>query len=185
MMNTEEGAELVLLGVIAGAHGIAGEVRVFAYNDDSDNLRQGRRFRLRTPGSQEAPLRTVQRSRRHKQFFLIKFEGIEERNAADAARGIEVLLRRDELIPVASGEVYFRDLVGIPVSDDEGRALGLIRQVMAGPATDILVVAAESPDGTAAQFEHLIACHDEAFVEMDVPARRIVVRAGSVVTNRV
>lgn len=184
-MNAGQDADLVLLGVIAGAHGIAGEVRVFAYNESSDNLRDAKRVRLRPPGAAEPRLCNVQRSRKHKQFFLLKLEGIEDRDAADAARGVEVLLRRDELQPAAHDEVYLHDLVGIPVADDAGRALGVVREVMAGPATDILVVAPVNAVGPAAQLEHLIACHEGAFVELDVVARRIVVRAGDVVTNRV
>lgn len=170
-------ADLVVLGAIAGAHGIAGELRIFPFNPDSANLERAKSVHLRLP---DGTMRehAVVRSRRHKQFFLVKLAGFDDRDAADGAKGWEVALPRAELQPTEAGEFYIRDLVGASVTTDEGRALGLVVDVFEAGAAPVMVVRAEgSPQ------EHLIACTDDSITRMDLDAKTVVVLAGAVVSG--
>jgi 16S rRNA processing protein RimM len=177
-MNDSRGDEWIVLGVVAGAHGIGGEVRVFPYNTSSDNLGRADSLRVALPGS--APRRlVVERSRRHKKFFLLKLDGIDDRSAAEAARGAEVGLLRSELVPLEAGEVYERDLVGLRVETDLGGSLGEVREVFDAGETSVLSVSREG-----SREEHLIACTEDSLVRIDLVEQRIVVRASGVVTNR-
>src|SRR5204862_4555014 len=95
-MPDVQGEELIVLGVIAGAHGISGEVRVLAYNPESANLEQAENLTVRDAKGGLRGYR-VTRARRHKKYFLFKLEGIEDRNAAEAARGGEIVIPRAKL----------------------------------------------------------------------------------------
>ena len=55
---------------------------------------------------------------------MVKFEGIEDRNAADLLRGRYVFSPFDELEPLGEDEVYLHELIGMKVELDTGEAMG-------------------------------------------------------------
>jgi len=161
---------LVALGVVAGAHGIAGEVRVTPFNPESENLARAKSVRLRDARG-EVRVHRVVRSRRHKRYFLLKLEGIDDRDQADAARGLEVLLARDELEPLAEGEYYHQDLLGLSVELPDGTSLGVVAEIFETGASAVLVVRREEESR-----ETLIPLSEDAVVAVEIAERRVRVR---------
>lgn len=126
----------ITLAVIIGAHGVAGEVRLKLFSEDLKpykvlNAADGRSFTLKTirPGSNGA---------------VARFAEIPDRNTAEALRGTELSVPRSALPPLAEGEYYHIDLIGLPCLADDtlvGTAV-LIDDFGAGDVLEI-----EKPDG--------------------------------------
>src|SRR4051812_18114159 len=100
--------------------------------------------------------------------LLVRFEGITSRETAAALTNAEVLVPRDFLEPLESGEVYIEDLVGCTVVDQQGRERGSVSASFWNGAHDVLTVS--GPDG-----ELLVPAVPEFLVDIDVEARRVMV----------
>jgi len=74
---------------------------------------------------------------------VARFEGVEDRTAAEGLRGSLVEIDRAALPPIGEGEYYHADLIGIPCVDSEGNALGTVVAVENFGAGDLLEVEGE------------------------------------------
>jgi 16S rRNA processing protein RimM len=119
------------IGRIGKAHGLRGEVVVDAISNRDERFLPGSVLYL--SGAPTA----IATSRRHQNRWLVRFEGIEDRSAAEALRGIVVT--GDALESLPENEVWVHELIGLAVSDRAGTDLGTIVAVEANPAHDILV----------------------------------------------
>ncbi len=71
---------------------------------------------------------------------IVALRGIDDRDAIAEFRGEPVTAARGDLTPLADGEWYADDLVGLPVEDRRGRALGLVQRLTNLPSVDVLEV---------------------------------------------
>jgi 16S rRNA processing protein RimM len=122
---------LLEVGRIVKPHGLRGEVVVEAISNRDERFLPG--SVLYVSGAATA----IATSRRHQNRWLVRFEGIEDRTAAEALRGIVVT--GDALASLPEDEVWVHDLIGASVSDRSGTDLGTVVAVEANPAHDILV----------------------------------------------
>jgi 16S rRNA processing protein RimM len=125
------GTERLEIGRIGKAHGLRGEVVVDAISNRDERFLPGSVLYL--SGAATA----IATSRRHQNRWLVRFEGIEDRSAAEALRGIVVT--GDALESLPENEVWVHELIGLSVSDRAGTDLGTVVAVEANPAHDILV----------------------------------------------
>jgi 16S rRNA processing protein RimM len=100
---------------------------------------------------------------------LLTLAGCESVDAARAIVGRLVALPRAQALPPPPGHVYLWQLVGCRVMTDDGRAIGELRGIEPSPAHDLWVV-------QGAEREHLIPAVPEIVLEVDVGARRVVIR---------
>jgi 16S rRNA processing protein RimM len=106
----------------------------------------------------------VATARRHRSRWLVRFEGVEDRTAADALRGatLSASPRRDRVAP---DELWVHELVGAEVRDASGEALGRVVAVEANPAHDLLVL----DDGALVPAVFVVE-HESHLVVVDPPA---------------
>jgi 16S rRNA processing protein RimM len=156
--------ELLLAGRAGKPHGLSGELYVTPISDDP------RRFE---PGAVLVGVRgellTVERSRSHHGRFLIKFEGVDDRTAAEMKRG-PLYVQRDDVRVLKQGEWWEHELIGMRVEDPQGQELGRITGVLSRVAQDLLVI--ETPAG-----ERLVPLVEAIVSEIDREAGRAVVDA--------
>jgi 16S rRNA processing protein RimM len=126
----------VTLAVIIGAHGVTGEVRLKLFTESVDSLQAHKSF---NGGA------LTLKSLRPGNNIIARFAEIPDRNAAEAARGTELTVPREALPPLAEGEYYHADLIGLPCVSTEGEALGVCVAVENFGAGDVIEV--ERPDG--------------------------------------
>jgi 16S rRNA processing protein RimM len=145
-------AKRVCVGVIAGAHGVQGAVRIKSFTaDPNDVARYGpledergeRSFSLRLVGSAKG-------------VVIARLPGIDDRDRADALRGLRLYLPRTALPPIADEEYYHADLIGLEAALSDGTAVGRVRAVHDFGAGDTLEI--ERHDGPPAMvpFTHAI-----------------------------
>ncbi len=131
----------VTLAAIIGAHGVAGEVRLKLFGEGTDSLK--------SYGSFDAAGRTLtlKSVRPGPNGAVARFAEIGDRSAAEALRGTALTVPRSALPPLAEGEYYHADLIGLPCTASTGEALGAIVAVENFGAGDIIEVERPPVDG--------------------------------------
>jgi 16S rRNA processing protein RimM len=118
------------VGRVVKSHGLRGQVIVDLWTD--------RRERL-DPGSQLGSVRgtlVVSASSAHQDRFIVSFEGVTSREAADRLHGVVL-----SAPPISDDQVIWIDqLFGAAVFDVAGEAHGTVVGVEANPASDLLVL---------------------------------------------
>ena len=126
----------ITLAVIIGAHGVMGEVRLKLFAEGVDSLKAQKTF-----NDGALTLKSI----RPGNNIIARFAEITDRNAADAARGTELSVSREALPPLAEGEYYHADLIGLPCVSTVGDDLGKCIAVENFGAGDVIEI--ERPDG--------------------------------------
>jgi 16S rRNA processing protein RimM len=134
----------IVVGVITRAHGVRGEVVVDLRTDEPE-----RRFadgQVLRPETGTGTGYTVVRTRQHQGRWLVTFEELTDRNAAEAARGVRLVaeVAADER-PESDEEYYDRQLVGLSVLVARSPELvegpiGTVTSVMHLPGHDMLEI---------------------------------------------
>jgi 16S rRNA processing protein RimM len=119
------------VGHVVKPHGLNGEVVVRAITNRTERFATG--SVLDVNGK---PARIVS-SRLHQDRWLVHFEGVDSRDAAEALRG--AVLTAAPIAEAPEGEVWVHDVIGSALSDRAGRSLGMVVAVEANPAHDLLV----------------------------------------------
>ena len=128
----------VTLAAVAGAHGVAGEVRLKLFGEGVATLKRYRAFNDSTL--------TVEKLREDgKGGAIARFAQITDRNGAEALRGTLLTVPRSSLPPLADGEYYHADLIGLPAVSTTGEDLGECIAVDNFGAGDVLEI--RRPDG--------------------------------------
>jgi 16S rRNA processing protein RimM len=155
----------LVAGVIVGAHGVRGEVKVAPDTDNVDRFRSGRRILVE--GDME---RTVVSVRGGGGDLILRLEGIDHREAAASLRGRSLLVPIEDARDAAQG-VLWADLVGLRVEDEAGRELGAVADVLRpGGGADVFVVrGSEGPD-------LLVPAIADVVLAVDLAGGRIVIR---------
>lgn len=146
-----------------------GELRLRCFNPGSDALARAQEIFLVCGGAPPRPAR-LSEVRPHRALWLARIEEASDRRAAERLAGTLVAVRESDLSPLGAGEYYHYQLAGLEVIDESGEALGEVREVISAAGNDVLVV-----DGAGR--ERMIPMVAEAVRNVDLAARRIVVRA--------
>lgn len=126
----------VLLGTIASAHGIRGEVVLRTYTGDPEAIASY------GPLSDADGRRTfkIKSARATPKGVIARLDGIDDRNAAEALRGIDLYVARARLPKPAEKEYYYADLIGLSARDEAGAEIGWIVNVVNFGAGDLLEI---------------------------------------------
>lgn len=130
----------VTLAAIVGAHGVAGDVRLKLFGQDIAGLRHYRVFN-------DGALVLERLREDSKGGALARFAGVQNRNEAEALRGTVLTVPRSALPPLAQGEYYHIDLIGLPAISTDGVPLGTVAAVQNFGAGDVLEIAQHADDG--------------------------------------
>lgn len=138
MTSRGEGAR-VTLAAIAGAHGVKGEVRLKLFAESLESLKRHKAFEA---GGRVLTLTALRPDRAG---AVARFAEVPDRTVAEGLRGTLLTVARVALPPLPGGEYYHADLIGLPVVDTGGAAVGMIVAVENYGAGDILEI--EKPGG--------------------------------------
>ena len=115
-------AKMLCVGIVTGPHGIRGGVRVKSFTADPADLDAygpvsdetgTRRFAVRVTGMVKG-------------VVLAELEGVDDRNAAEALKGLHLFVDRDQLPPAEEEEFYHADLLGLSARLEDGTELGRV-----------------------------------------------------------
>ncbi|HEY0958070.1 MAG TPA: ribosome maturation factor RimM [Sphingobium sp.] len=128
----------VTLAVIIGAHGVTGEVRLKLFGEGVGALKRYRAFN-------DSALTLEKLKDDGKGGAIARFAEVADRTFAEKLRGTALTIPRSALPPLAEGEYYHADLIGLPAVSTTGEALGTCIAVENYGAGDVLEI--ERPNG--------------------------------------
>ena len=157
--------ERLCVGVIVGAHGVRGDLRVKSFTDVPEDLVSygpltdvdgARVFDLHILGAARGLLR-------------VHMDGIEDRDAAEALAGVELYVERHRLPEPENGEFYHADLVGLRAERPDGTVYGTVRALHDFGAGDVIEIALAGGGVVVLPFTKAVA------PEIDLEAGRVVI----------
>lgn len=135
----------LVVGRIAKAHGVTGELVVEVRTDDPESrFVPGNRMRLK---DSRRVLRdvVVDSVRPHGARLLVRLDGVDDRDGADALRGALFVVDSADLPPIADpDEFYDHQLEGLQVRTVDGRGVGTVAEVLHTAGGELLAVRPES-----------------------------------------
>lgn len=155
----------IIVGAIAGAFGVHGEVRIKSFCADPEAIGDY------SPLYSEDGSRTFQLTitRAIKNGFTGRIDGVETKEDADALKGVTLHADRDALPSLPDDEFYHADLIGLEVLDAGGTRLGVVRNVLNHGAGDLLEV-----HGAGAKSPVLLPFTRAVVPTVDLAAKRII-----------
>jgi 16S rRNA processing protein RimM len=155
-LPTDPETELVRIGRVGRPHGVDGAFVVEDASEDPTRFEVGAELLVDGNLAHVTVSRQVGGRRR-----AIKLDRA-------AARGAELAVRRDNLSPLPGDAYYVADLVGLTVLDERGVRVGVVRDVLPGPANDAL----ELDTGL------LLPLVEDCVREVDLAGRRVHLNPG-------
>jgi 16S rRNA processing protein RimM len=138
--------EFLAVGFVSKPHGIKGEAYVQPLTDYPESVfvpgvvLRSSVSEGQAPDEDAPPLR-IENCRPFQKGYLVRFTGASDRNDAERFRGLYLLRALAELAPLAEGEVFYHDLIGMKVETVDGVRVGRIREVYEMQPADLLEVA--------------------------------------------
>jgi len=177
-MTTPMPADAIAVGRIAGAFGIKGWIKVQPFSLDASALFASKTWWLSsdTPRPQTLPSAfQVLALREQGDMLVAQVEGVLDRNAAEALRGVNLHVPRSAFPKTPDGEFYWIDLIGLSVLNREGQPVGtVIGLIDTGPHAVLRIAPPGLAAPTPAQ-EVLIPFVSRYGCDVDLAAGRITV----------
>jgi 16S rRNA processing protein RimM len=137
---------MIVLGRITAPYGVRGWVKVKIYGDDPASLaRMPCWWSCEREAADDAAwqARALAQCKAYGGGLIVRFAGIEDRDAAQGLAGLFVGAPRGALPATSADEYYWADLVGLEVANLAGEPLGRVVGLLRGAAHEVLVVQAE------------------------------------------
>jgi 16S rRNA processing protein RimM len=163
------------VGQIIGVHGVHGELKAQILTDDPSRFDLLTRVFVGPDGAEPAPY-GLEGYRLHQKWILIKLEGVDDRTRAETLRGQLIQVPSEEAIPLAAGEYYEHQIIGLEVWTADGQTLGQVIEILYSPAHEVYVVQgadAQSPKGGLREI--LIPAIASVVLAVDLEAGRLLV----------
>jgi len=139
-MNTMTRNDYIELGYIEKAHGLKGEVKAKFDVFDLSEYSHRKSFFL---AKKEEPLKTMKVKRMNligQGQAIIKFEGVNYRDEAEALKGATIYFPEAELPPLEEGKFYYYQIIGFEVEDKTHGRLGKVVNIIETSGQDVLVM---------------------------------------------
>ena len=156
------------VGRLGGSHGVHGEMRMHILTDEPDHLKTLKTVFL---GDRDIPI-PLESIRFTDKGALVKLGGTESPEAAAKLSGLNVKIAGTDARPLAEGEYFLFQLIGLKVNDEVGNPIGVVTDLIETGAHDVLVIG-ERPDSPE---DLLVPNHPELVLEMDPENGTMVVR---------
>ena len=166
---TQSLSPTLAVGVIVRPHGVRGEVKIQPMTDSAQDWIHIHVVEWKDK-SGALQHRKVKHQRVQGEMVLAQIEGVYDRNAAELMRGTELFVPRDEAPQLEENSYYIVDLIGCTVEDEEGNALGEVKDIYQPGGNDVYELKSAKGVILMPAVRHVIR-------EVKVAERRIVVDA--------
>ena len=156
-----------MVGTIVGAFGVHGEAKLKLATDDPEHFATISKVWV----GDEARSRKLLGVRMHKGMALLRLQGVSTPDQVDLLRGAQVRIAGADAKPLAPGEYFLYQLIGLRAIDESGADVGTVTDIMETGANDVIVIAPIGGGG-----DILVPNHPQFVPEIDPAGGRIVVR---------
>ena len=159
------GERIILIGRLAGAHGMRGGLKLISYAESLDVFTAGLPVRARSADGAEA-VYEVGEVRPQGRGAVLFLAGVTHRSQAEALVGCDLFIEKATLPALPEGTYYWADLIGLEVVSVDGRSLGRLESILETGSNDVYVV-------KGAGKEILIPALKSVVKAVDLAARRV------------
>jgi len=159
--------QFLRVGVISSTHGVRGEVKVFPTTDDPARFKALKKVILDT-GKEQKELE-IAGVKFFKNQVILKFKGYDNINDIEKYKGMDLLVSREDAVPLEENENFIVDLIDMTVITDKGETLGILTDVIQTGANDVYVV--QMPN----KKEVLLPAIRDCILDVNVEEKRMLV----------
>ena len=127
-----------MVGFVQKPHGIKGEVKIHVVSEDPRRLEDFEEVRIK--GRRCDGTYKISSVKYFKNTAIVKFEGIDDMDSAALLAGADILIDREDALPLGENEYYTGDLIGMDVYLEDGTRFGVVKSVMETGANDVYEV---------------------------------------------
>ena len=153
--------KLIIIGKIGAPHGVRGDVRIIPLTDFPNRFDCLKKVFLSEDVSFE-----IERVKYNNQFVIVKFKGINNREDIEPLKGKLIKVLRADVPPLADGEYYSFDIIGLEVYTQADEYLGKITEILKTGSNDVYVVQNEKE-------QHLIPALKKVVTSIDITAGKM------------
>ncbi len=155
------------VGIITNTHALKGELKIKPTTEDVSRFDYLKSAYIDNRG-EYIPV-TVEKVRYFKGMVIIKFKEYNNINDVEKFKTMDLLVDRENAIPLEDGLYYVQDLIGCKIVTDEGEDIGVLEDVMETGANDVYVVKLHNGG------EVLIPSIEQCILNKDIEKREILV----------
>jgi len=133
-MAHEPADDQVVVGIVTGAFGLNGDVKVELHTFSSDRFSQGSKLFL------DGRLVTVQNVRAQKKQLVVKLDAINNRDKAESVGGHFLTIPEKQLQALPEDQFYHFELLEMSVFTEDDTHLGILSEIITTPGNDVYVV---------------------------------------------
>ena len=159
---------MLRVGVFANTYGVRGEIKVFPTTDDVTRFKKLKKIYL-DKGIEKMELE-IQSVRYFKNMVILKFKGIDNINDIEKYKGKDLLIHREQAVPLKEDEYFICDIINAQVVTETGEEVGVLKEVLQTGANDVYVV--RTTEGK----EILLPVIDECVLDLNVEEKIVTVR---------
>ncbi len=130
--------EFLEAGKIVKTHGLKGRVKVLSYLESGELLRSLDEVYISQQSGRNVKFRLRDFQVKGNCFYL-EMDGVESIEQAEALLGLPVLVSTDQLEPLAEGQYYWQQLMGLEVITEDGMFIGRIAEIFPTGSNDVFV----------------------------------------------
>ncbi|MEB2278563.1 ribosome maturation factor RimM [Lysinibacillus xylanilyticus] len=159
------------VGRIVNTHGIRGEVRVLSTTDfEEERFAVGIKLAAFKKDDKKPTWVTIESVRRHKNFILLTFEGMNNINLVEPFKEGMLKITKDQMTDdlLEEHEYFFHEIIGCTIVSEEGETIGAVTDILQTGANDVWVV-------KGAKKEHYIPYIEDIVKEINIDEKKIVI----------
>lgn len=154
----------IVIGKFGAAHGVKGWVKLHSFTQPLDNIFQYQPWHF-VQNDIPRTLTPID-CKTHPDFFVVKFDGIDDPETARTLTHLTITIGRDQLPALPVDEYYYADLEGLDVYTAEQTYLGKIDHLFSAGAGDVIAVRGEEK-------QHLVPYLSQYILSVDLTTRRM------------
>lgn len=134
--------DMLRIGVVTTTHGIRGEVKVYPTTDDVKRFKKTDEVILIT--KQGNLTLHVESAKFFKNIVIVKFKEFNNINEVEQFRKCDLMVTRENALPLKEGQFYFCDVIGARVVEEDGSPIGIVKDVIETGANNVFSIEMEN-----------------------------------------
>lgn len=171
--------KFVSVGFSAGSFGLRGGIKIKPVTDNPQIFYEMEYLMLAERNKEVSKTFKVLSAEHHGEYFIIKCEGVDTKEKADALKNMSVMVPEDILPAEESDEVYWYKIEGAQVLDPEGSSIGILTDYLETGSGDVFKVK------LAAGGNALISNNEKHVLSIDPAGHKVVIEPEGLVREDV